>query len=101
MPIQDSQFRAFTKENVDRAPNVPGVYALYDASACIYIGKAEHSIRVRLQRHLSGAEGRCTQRGTTRYKRERHNNPSARERQLLTEFVQQFGRLPRCNDVMP
>ena len=99
MPISGDSY-PFTQGNVDKAPAVPGVYALYDGLETIYIGSAQVSIRSRLQAHKRGDEGRCTQTAT-RYKREPNNSPLARERQLLTEFVQQYGRLPRCNDVRP
>lgn len=99
MPINGEQY-AFSAENVSKAPDVPGVYALYNNGATVYIGRAQESIRARLQSHYAGRDGSCTQRVDT-YRREQTSSPVARERELLREFYAAHGRLPRCNDVMP
>lgn len=93
---------AFTQENVDKSPTEGGVYALYDANATIYIGKGdgENGIRARLQAHKRGDEGSCT-KNASHYRREVCSNPKTRERELLQEYVDANGVLPRCNDVMP
>jgi hypothetical protein len=92
----------FTKENVDKSPTKIGVYALYDGGLTIYIGRAsgEDTIRARLQSHQRGDEGSCTQRANG-YKREECTNPVSREKELLEEYKQNSGKLPRCNEVMP
>lgn len=93
---------SFTQENVDRSPTGSGVYALYDGSTTIYIGKGdgENGIRARLQSHKRGDEGSCTHNASD-YRRETCTNPITRERELLLEYQQANGRLPRCNNVMP
>ncbi len=99
MPISGDRY-AFTKENVNQAPDVHGVYELYDNSELIYIGRAAGdgvTIRNRLQRHLSGQEGPCT-KGATAYRREENTAPISREKELLTAYEKQYGRLPRCNE---
>jgi excinuclease UvrABC nuclease subunit len=99
MPITGDQYH-FSQENVDKSPDQPGVYALYQNNALIYIGRAQTSIRGRLQSHRAGREGPCTQ-AADGYKREVCSNPVTRERELLAEFQYTYGRLPRCNSVMP
>ncbi len=94
MPVEKY---AFTKGNVDKSPDAPGVYALYDNEELIYYGQSEVSIRERLQSHQSGDEGRCTQQAT-HYSREEHSDPVSREVVLLRTFKLQTGRLPRCNE---
>ncbi len=92
----------FTQENVDKSPTESGVYALYDASVTIYIGKGdgENGIRARLQSHKRGDMGSCTE-NASHYRREVCSNPKTRERELLQEYVAANGARPRCNDVMP
>ena len=99
MPIK-GDFYAFNKQNVDRAPTKSGVYALYRNRELTYIGKASASIRSRLQDHHAGREGQCT-KVSTQYKREVTSGAAAREKELLQEYLQQYGKLPLCNDVMP
>jgi excinuclease UvrABC nuclease subunit len=102
MPITGDVYE-FTEVNVNNAPNTAGVYALYDNGTTTYIGRAQGgytTIRTRLQSHKSGREGRCTQ-AATHYKRETCSNPVTREKELLQEYVNTHGKLPRCNNVMP
>ena len=92
----------FIYEYIGTAPTYKGVYALYDNATTIYIGKAdgEGGVRERLHAHKRGDEGPCT-RNATDYRREPADNPSAREKVLLAEYMRANGRLPQCNDVMP
>ena len=99
MPIHGEKYR-FVKRNVDLSPDEPGVYALFIGERLIYYGEAhDGTIRARLQRHLSGAEGACTQQAT-HYKRESCADPEQRELDLPAEFQSINGRLPRCNERM-
>jgi hypothetical protein len=86
----------FTEQNVNNSPDKPGVYILYDGDEVIDIGQSEESIRGRLQDHLRGDHGPCTQ-GATHYMREENSDPVAREEELLRQFRRRHGRLPRCN----
>lgn len=90
----------FTSKNVDQSPNEHGVYLLYDGNVLIYIGRAwgkDVTIRSRLQSHMRGDEGACTE-SATHYSREVREDSAARELELLKEFRKTYGRLPRCND---
>jgi len=97
MPISGDLF-TLSEENISKSPTGIGVYALYEGDELIYIGKAEGEggIRERLQAHKRGDEGSCTQKASD-YRRELHNNPSAREIALLGEYKKGHGDLPRCN----
>ena len=92
----------FTHDNVDKSPTGSGVYALYDGSVTIYIGKGDgvNGIKARLQAHERGDEGSCTE-GASYYRREVCTNPQSRERAELKAYQEANGRLPRCNNVMP
>ncbi len=99
MPITGDKY-AFTESNVNDAPAEHGVYALYDGDVTIYIGRASGdgvTIRSRLQSHYRGDEGPCTE-AATNYRREVTSRPIARESDLLDEFEENYGELPRCND---
>jgi hypothetical protein len=99
MPIRGGKVR-FIKENVDRAPADRGVYALYDGDELIYIGRAKggsETLRSRLQSHLRGDEGACTQRAT-HYQQQHCVDPVGREVALQEEFEATYGDLPRCNE---
>ena len=101
MPVSGDLY-TFNQENVDRAPTSDGVYSLHQGGEITYIGKGEgeNGIRARLQAHIRGDEGRCTQQAE-KYRREVCGNPTTRERELLQEYQQAHGKLPRCNEVMP
>ena len=101
MPIAGNDY-PFTQNNVDKSPADDGVYALYDGTITIYIGKGDgvNGIRARLQAHKRGDEGSCTQ-GASHYRRVVCSNPITREQELLQEYKNANGVLPRCNDVMP
>jgi hypothetical protein len=99
MSISGERYR-FIQTSVDNAPDVAGVYALYDGDELIYIGRAlggDVTIRSRLQDHLAGRGGDGTDEATA-YRREPCRNAKAREKELLEEYQQIHGRLPRCNE---
>ena len=98
----DAPFHSFTDEEITNAPILNGVYALYDGSTTIYIGKGEgtEGIRGRLKAHKAGYEGNCTNQATY-FNYETHISPSQRETELLQEYKRLWGKLPRCNEVMP
>jgi excinuclease UvrABC nuclease subunit len=98
VPVAGDEY-GFTSANVDKSPDKPGVYALLDSSSgVLYYGMSEVSIRSRLQDHLNGREGACTQKAK-KYKREVTTAATAavREEQLLSAFKKANGQLPRCN----
>lgn len=88
---------------VGTAPEKAGVYVLYEGNTLIYIGRAQggsSTIRARLQSHKTGRDGPCTA-SMTHYRYETTRADVGRERELLQEFKNRHGRLPRCNDRMP
>ncbi len=102
MPIQGDLY-TFSKKNVDNAPDKAGVYALYQSDTTTYIGRAQGgstTIRSRLQDHYAGRGGNCT-KSATDYRRETSSNAASREKELLIEYKNKHGKLPKCNDVMP
>lgn len=101
MPITGDRYE-FTDDNISKSPQSNGVYALYDDNITIYIGRAsgDNTIRLRLQAHKRGDEGKCTQ-GASHYRREVTSTPVTRESELLEEYKKTNGKLPRCNEVLP
>jgi len=81
------------------APEEPGVYALWQGDEVIYYGRATRSheggatIRSRLMEHFENAPA-----AATHYSWEISRAPAARESELLEQFRQAFGRLPRLNE---
>lgn len=98
MPIE-GQLLVFNKVNVDKAPGKPGVCGLYRGTTLIYIGSATKSVRTRLQCHLRGDEGPCTQRATA-FVVQLSGAPVDLESALLIEFAMAHGRTPQCNEKM-
>jgi len=98
----NTPFIDFNDAEISVATTLSGVYGLHDGSEVIYFGKGEgaEGIRGRLKRHKAGDEGYCTQ-GATYFNVEVCPNPSRREVELLTEYKNLWGKLPRCNDFIP
>ena len=94
MPIAAPIYR-FTPAIVQGAPDTSGVYALWQDGEMIYLGRAE-SLRVQLLAHLQ-QRAPCT-RDATHYSWELSLRAEAREAELLEQFRQRHGRLPRCNN---
>jgi len=98
MPISGKRY-VFNKKNVDKSPTKTGVFALYDGTTLIFIGRATDkgvTIRSKLQDHLEGREGESTPRAT-HYKREETKSSVSREIELLAEYKDSFGGSPRAN----
>jgi hypothetical protein len=99
MPIGGDRYPR-TEKNLKNAPKTHGVYALYEGSRLIYIGRAAGTnvtINSRLNDHARGDDGPCTQ-AYTHYQREETSNAKAREEQLLEEYKKANGQLPPCNE---
>ena len=97
MPIASPRY-AFNAIMVSGAPPDPGVFALWEHDELILYGRAlgnGATIQSRLREHLQAAAG-CASRAT-HYGWEIWSNPRAREAELLREYEQSHGRLPRCN----
>lgn len=101
MPILTEKHR-FTTENVDLAPDLAGVYALYVDGEVSFYGAARggETLRWRLSQHLQGHHppGR---EGAKLFNFEVTRFPLSRERALLEEFRRIACRMPRFNEVAP
>lgn len=75
------------------APDEAGVYALWQGEELIYYGRAhgEATIRSRLLEHFGNVDA-------THYSWEIAREPASRESELLREYQETFGRLPRLNE---
>jgi hypothetical protein len=93
MAISDRLYR-FDAAILQGAPANAGVYALWQDGEMIYLGHAA-SIRTSLLEHLERRSA-CAA-GATHYSWELSLRPTARESELIAEFRQRHGRLPRCN----
>ncbi len=100
MPI-DASWRAFTDDEIEKAPLFHGVYGLYYGVEPIYYGRAEglEGIVGRLNSHKAGREGSGTMKASY-FNYEMSVQPAARERELLAEHKSLYDQLPRCNSVM-
>lgn len=94
MPIAAPLYR-FTPAIAHGAPDTAGIYALWQDGELIYLGRAT-LIRQRLLEHLQRPEP-CTGDATD-YSWELSLRPADREAELLAQFRERNGRLPRCNE---
>ena len=94
MPISAPRYR-LSSIIAQGAPHQPGVYALWQDDEMIYLGRAV-SIRDRLLGHLERSNEPCVG-DATHYTWELALKPEAREAELLEQFRERHGRLPRCN----
>lgn len=85
----------FTARMVADAPAVPGVFALWENGEMIYIGRAMRDLREVLFEHLHGGNG-CT-KYSTHYAWRLSLNPARAEQELLNEYLERHGGVPRCN----
>ncbi len=89
--------QSFTTGTVNKTPVGPGVYQCLSGSNTIYIGwTGPEGIRKKLLEHYSGKLGTCTQISTS-FLCEEHDDPEARAKELLQEYKDTHGSLPRCN----
>lgn len=59
MPFLEQEPRPFTREGIERiSSGQKGVYALFNAEACVYVGEAA-DIRQRLLEHLNKRDNPC------------------------------------------
>lgn len=88
----------FNRAAIEAAPEEAGIYGLFDGTELIYIGRAPggaHGIKALLLAHQDGLHGSCTMKAAT-YTWEITIWSAAREVEVLTAFVQQNRREPRC-----
>jgi hypothetical protein len=94
---QERRYR-FNRIVLAGAPAQPGVYTLWQDEEVIYYGRAGGreaggaTIRSRLMEHYANRVP------ATHYSWEISREPAARENELLQQYREMFGRLPRLND---
>jgi hypothetical protein len=97
MPVKGPR-HDFSPFGLSGAPQEAGVFALWDGEELIYVGRTlgrYATIKSVLTDHCLGDYGTCTQRAT-HYSAEVSLDGGRRERELLHEFGEMYGRLPRC-----
>ena len=101
MPIFGEK-RRFTPENVELAPDAPGVYALYVEDEVAFYGTASggETIRDCLSEHLRGREAPGRQAARD-FSYEITRFPRSRARALLEEHARVRWRLPDYNQGPP
>lgn len=93
--LEMTPYWRFTGEAIDATPEQPGVFAFFsDAGQLILLGSAIKSLRAIFRSHWKGCEGKETC-GAAYIAWELHNNPMAREAELVSSYAKKFGRLPR------
>lgn len=95
-----SQWWAFAANLVDFDHNSPAVYQFSDGKEVGYIGSTME-LKRRLKEHLGENATPCIKRNATHYCYDYRSDFLTQERQLLLDFQRQYGRLPRCNTVIP
>jgi len=81
--------------------NQAGVYEFGNSSNdVVYIGST-NDMKRRLKEHLGENTTTCIKQSAKVYRIEYTPNYATRERELVDEFIQTYGRLPRCNSVRP
>lgn len=96
MPIRGKKQR-FTDTNISKTPEYDGVYGIHRYRELIYIGKGEgkSGIKGRLQAAQRDKRGKGN---ATSFQVEKCKDASTREKQLLEQYEELHGRLPRYND---
>jgi len=94
MPIKK---RWSNLDNVEQAPEKPGVYEMGDKDGnIVYIGQS-NDVHRRLQEHTSPKPPK----GVKSIRFQRVTNPHSKERQMLRAFERNTGRLPKLNKQSP
>ncbi len=90
--------QSLTLIEIQRVPEVEGVYELADSSRLIiYIGRSVN-LQKRLNEHLLTTDT-CLKLASY-FQYEQTLSSEAREREMLEDYRRIHGRLPRCNDVI-
>ena len=90
-----SEWKALTKDNVEKVPEKSGVYRLDTAKETLYIGKSD-DLKRRLLEHLN-SDDPCIKKATI-FKYLVTTSPERTEDDLLKEYQQTHGKLPECNE---
>ncbi len=87
----------FIASFIRKAPDQPGVYALFNEMYLIYYGSSKSSVKNQLMHHFYGDLGFCTE-WATHFIVEICSNTERREAELMLEHRRIKLRKPRCND---
>jgi len=98
LPIGGRLF-AFDAAGVARAPEEPGVFALYEGKELVYYGHAVESVRSRIQAMYDAREESCV-RLAVLYSFEICDQPEQRELELVREYQIAHGKRPKCNALL-
>jgi len=90
---EPSRRYSFNRIVLAGAPAEPGIYALWQGEEIIYYGRALSGATIR-SRLLEHYENRAR---ATHYSWEITHEPALREAELLREYQEAYGRLPRMN----
>lgn len=96
MPVASLRWQLIP-ECVRGTPDLQGVFTLWDANECVYIGHTPRntSLRDRLREHLALQQGGVID--ASHFAWETTSTPRTREVDLLAACLQKQGRLPRYN----
>jgi hypothetical protein len=88
---------SFTPEHVRKTPDLQGVFSLWDANECVYVGHtpANLSLRDCLRQHLALRDEGVID--ASHFAWETTSTPKTREADLLALCLQKHGKLPRYN----
>ena len=96
MPVASLRWQ-LSVECVRETPDAQGVFTLWDANECVYIGHTpwNTSLRDRLREHLALQQDGVI--AASHFSWEATPMPKTREGELLAATVQKHGKLPRYN----
>ncbi len=82
----------FTEENIEKVPEVNGVYQLIDENNTVILIRGASNIRMDLREQLESVEK------ARFFQYEEHGMYTMRETEMLEKFLKQHGALPEVND---
>jgi len=96
-----SDWWTFSQGMIDSDREEGGVYEFADANGTlIYIGSA-NNVKRRLGEHLGENATTCIKKNAAKYRIEYTPYYQTREKELYDEFVRQYGKPPKCNQISP
>jgi hypothetical protein len=96
MPVASLRW-TFTPESVREVPDLQGVFTLWDANECVYVGHTPWNISLRdcLREHLALRDEGVID--ASHFTWETTSTPKTREGDLLAICIKKHGKLPRYN----
>jgi hypothetical protein len=98
MPLWSRKW-PFLGYTIESAPLDAGVYGLWQEGELIYIGASDgttSSLRSRLLEHFAEL-GKAGTPSPDHYSWELSDNPHARQQEVLRQFVDKYGQMPKFN----